>query len=275
MLACTPMSAPGLFLRSRTNSTSSPDPYTGAWTFAHAAGAKVLATRGPSSLVSCLRKFERDDRDRSPKEVGPLQTETEHVQRNEQQTETEVERLAGVLGPTIMALTASETLNYEIWDKQLPAVTYLKRPVPVRRRRFYPAEGTPVDPPLARPNHDPWLDCGARRARPTVRAKGAAAGRERGDVRVPDRWLRGRMLPDVQGVLASEPGLRTRQGWASAARATIDLTRGRPITVVEGTGCHEAVDSLGGLDTSILLHDVEIRLAFASRLIEHDRRPTR
>lgn len=57
--------------------------------------------------------------------MGPLQTETEHVQRNEQQTETEVERLAGVLGPTIMALTASEALNYEIWDTQFPAVTYL------------------------------------------------------------------------------------------------------------------------------------------------------
>jgi len=54
-----------------------------------------------------------------------VRTETEHVLGNEQQTEKEAERLAAVLGPTLMALTASEAINYHIWDAQLPAVTYL------------------------------------------------------------------------------------------------------------------------------------------------------
>jgi hypothetical protein len=51
--------------------------------------------------------------------------ETERVQHNEQRTETETENLAAVLGPTLMALTASEAVNYHIWDTQFPAVTYL------------------------------------------------------------------------------------------------------------------------------------------------------
>ncbi len=54
-----------------------------------------------------------------------MQTETEQVQHNEQRTETETENLAAVLGPTLMALTASEAMNYDIWDTQFPAVTYL------------------------------------------------------------------------------------------------------------------------------------------------------
>ena len=54
-----------------------------------------------------------------------MRTETEHVPRSEQQTDAETEHLAGVLGPTLMALTASEAMNYHIWDTQFPAVTYL------------------------------------------------------------------------------------------------------------------------------------------------------
>jgi len=54
-----------------------------------------------------------------------VQTATQQVQHNEQRTETETENLAAVLGPTLMALTASEALNYNIWDMQSPAVTYL------------------------------------------------------------------------------------------------------------------------------------------------------
>lgn len=54
-----------------------------------------------------------------------MQTETEPVQRNEQRTEREAERLAAVLGPTLMALTASEAVNYHIWDTPVPSVTYL------------------------------------------------------------------------------------------------------------------------------------------------------
>jgi hypothetical protein len=60
-----------------------------------------------------------------PREVESLQTETERAQRSEHETEPEVERLARVLGPTIMAVTSSEALNYDIWNTQLPAVTYL------------------------------------------------------------------------------------------------------------------------------------------------------
>lgn len=54
-----------------------------------------------------------------------MPTETERVQRNREQVKTEPERLAGVLGPTLIALTSSEAINYRIWDTQLPAVTYL------------------------------------------------------------------------------------------------------------------------------------------------------
>jgi hypothetical protein len=53
-----------------------------------------------------------------------MRPETEHIPRNEQQADAETERLAAVLGPTIMALTASEAMNYHIWDTQFPAVTY-------------------------------------------------------------------------------------------------------------------------------------------------------
>jgi hypothetical protein len=142
-----------------------------------------------------------------------MRTETERVPRSEQQTDAETERLAGVLGPTLMALTASEAMNYNILGYAVPGRHLPRRHVPVCGRHLYPAEGTSVDPPLACLDHDPWLDCDARRAHPTVRAQSAPAAREHGDVRVPDRRLRGRMLPDVQGVLASEPGLRTRQRW--------------------------------------------------------------
>ena len=45
--------------------------------------------------------------------------------RHEQNSDTEAERIAEVLGPTLMALTASEAINYHIWETQLPAVTYL------------------------------------------------------------------------------------------------------------------------------------------------------
>ena len=54
-----------------------------------------------------------------------VQTEIKQVQHSEQRAETETENLAAVLGPTLMALTASEALNYHIWDTQFPAVTYL------------------------------------------------------------------------------------------------------------------------------------------------------
>jgi hypothetical protein len=54
-----------------------------------------------------------------------VRTETEHETEHERPSETEAERLAGVLGPTLMALTASEAINYHVWDPQVPAVTYL------------------------------------------------------------------------------------------------------------------------------------------------------
>src|SRR5262249_13147441 len=54
-----------------------------------------------------------------------VQTEIKQVQHSEQRAETETENLAAVLGPTLMALTASEALNYHIWDTRFPAVTYL------------------------------------------------------------------------------------------------------------------------------------------------------
>ena len=54
-----------------------------------------------------------------------MQTEIKQVQHSEQRAETETENLAAVLGPTLMVLTASEALNYHIWDTQFPAVTYL------------------------------------------------------------------------------------------------------------------------------------------------------
>jgi len=54
-----------------------------------------------------------------------VQTEIKQVQHSEQRAETETENLAAVLGPTLMVLTASEALNYNIWDTQSPPVTYL------------------------------------------------------------------------------------------------------------------------------------------------------
>lgn len=50
-----------------------------------------------------------------------MQTKAGH----EQSSDIEAERIAAVLGPTLMALTSSEAVNYRIWDAQLPAVTYL------------------------------------------------------------------------------------------------------------------------------------------------------
>jgi hypothetical protein len=34
-------------------------------------------------------------------------------------------RLAGLIGPTIIALSTSEALNFHIWTTNIPAVTYL------------------------------------------------------------------------------------------------------------------------------------------------------
>jgi hypothetical protein len=51
-----------------------------------------------------------------------VQTESEQVQHNEQRAETDTD-LAAVLGPTLMALTASEAMNYQIWETQLPAAS--------------------------------------------------------------------------------------------------------------------------------------------------------
>jgi hypothetical protein len=40
-------------------------------------------------------------------------------------TMAESRRIAGLVGPTLMALSASEALNYRIWSDNLPPVTYL------------------------------------------------------------------------------------------------------------------------------------------------------
>jgi hypothetical protein len=40
-------------------------------------------------------------------------------------TTAEFERIAGLVGPALIALSASEALNYRIWDDNLAAVTYL------------------------------------------------------------------------------------------------------------------------------------------------------
>src|SRR5262245_53346964 len=45
--------------------------------------------------------------------------------QHDSQAEMESRRLAGLLGPTVMALTASEALNYRIFDTQSPTVVYL------------------------------------------------------------------------------------------------------------------------------------------------------
>ena len=45
------------------------------------------------------------------KEVA-VQIQTDQVQHNEQRAEAETENLAAVLGQTLMALTASEAMNY-------------------------------------------------------------------------------------------------------------------------------------------------------------------
>jgi hypothetical protein len=126
-----------------------------------------------------------------------MRTESEHIPRNGQQADRETERLAAVLGPTIMAVTASEAMNYHIWDTQFPAVTYLNglflfvAGVSILQKahrwtRRWPSLVT-IFGLVGHPG----------RARPNVRTQGPAAGRERGDVRVPDRRLHGRMLPDI------------------------------------------------------------------------------
>jgi hypothetical protein len=40
-------------------------------------------------------------------------------------TTVESERIAGLVGPTLMVLSASEALNYHIWNDNLPPVIYL------------------------------------------------------------------------------------------------------------------------------------------------------
>ena len=40
-------------------------------------------------------------------------------------TTAESKRIAGLVGPTLMALSASEALNYGIWEENLAPVTYL------------------------------------------------------------------------------------------------------------------------------------------------------
>jgi hypothetical protein len=40
-------------------------------------------------------------------------------------TTAESKRIAGLVGPTLIALSASEALNYRIWDDNLAPVTYL------------------------------------------------------------------------------------------------------------------------------------------------------
>jgi positive regulator of sigma E activity len=54
-----------------------------------------------------------------------MQTETRHVQSVDPQTQPDAVRLARVLGPTLMALTGSEALNYQIFGTQSPTVVYL------------------------------------------------------------------------------------------------------------------------------------------------------
>jgi uncharacterized membrane protein len=53
-----------------------------------------------------------------------MRTETE-VPVSSSRTTRRPKLLAAIIGPTLMALTASEAMNYHIWDTQLPAVTYL------------------------------------------------------------------------------------------------------------------------------------------------------
>jgi uncharacterized membrane protein HdeD (DUF308 family) len=40
-------------------------------------------------------------------------------------TMTKSKQIAGLVGPTIVALTISETMNYHIWASNIPSVTYL------------------------------------------------------------------------------------------------------------------------------------------------------
>jgi hypothetical protein len=40
-------------------------------------------------------------------------------------TAAESKRIAGLVGPTLIALSASEAVNYRIWNDNLPPVTYL------------------------------------------------------------------------------------------------------------------------------------------------------
>jgi len=50
-----------------------------------------------------------------------MQTETTPAAK----TATDPRRLAGLIGPSIMVVTASEAMRYNIWDVNIPAVTYL------------------------------------------------------------------------------------------------------------------------------------------------------
>ena len=53
-----------------------------------------------------------------------MHTDTKDV-HHDSQADEDSRRLAGLLGPTVMALTASEAVNYRIFDSQLPTVVYL------------------------------------------------------------------------------------------------------------------------------------------------------
>jgi len=52
-----------------------------------------------------------------------MKTEANPVE--EQRETSDSRRLAGLIGPSIMVVTASEALRYNIWDVNIPAVTYL------------------------------------------------------------------------------------------------------------------------------------------------------
>jgi len=53
-----------------------------------------------------------------------MKPETNHVQ-HDLPDDVDSRRLAGLLGPTVMAITASEAVNYRIFETQLPTVVYL------------------------------------------------------------------------------------------------------------------------------------------------------
>ncbi len=51
-----------------------------------------------------------------------MRIDDEHVERETRTTDAN--RLAGLVGPTLIAVTASEALNYHIFESNIPAVTY-------------------------------------------------------------------------------------------------------------------------------------------------------